>query len=297
MSEISITIKDGVQLIKLNRTDKKNALTGDMYNAMREALERAETNDDVVCHVFVGSGGMFTSGNDVNDFMRRAATPPKPGERISAPSTDFIRTLPKVTKPMIAAVDGLAVGIGVTLLLHCDLVLASPTATFRAPFVNLGIIQEAGSSVIGPERLGYQAAFELLILGALWDANRAKEAGLANWIVPSAELEARALAVGAELAGKPREALYAARRMMRGGSPERILATIEQEVQIYTKLFRSPKPKRHSRPSWKSASPTSPKRAAPIRSDGPGNQTASIPRTQNGRRPQCGRLSCYKPAH
>ena len=115
MSEISITVRDGVQLIKLTRTDKKNALNGDMYNAMREALERGETNDDIACHVFIGSGGVFTSGNDVNDFMRRAATPPKPGEGIKAPSTDFIRCLPKVTKPMIAAVDGLAVGIGVTL--------------------------------------------------------------------------------------------------------------------------------------------------------------------------------------
>lgn len=243
MSEISITVRDGVQLIKLTRVDKKNALNGDMYNAMREALERGETNDDIACHVFIGSGGVFTSGNDVNDFMRRAATPPKPGEGIKAPSTDFIRCLPKVTKPMISAVDGLAVGIGVTLLLHCDLVLASPAATFRAPFVNLGIIQEAGSSVIGPERLGYQAAFELLILGTLWDANRAKETGLVNWVVPAAELEARALAVAGDMAGKPREALFAARRMMRGASPERIQTAIEDEVQVYSKLIRSPEAK------------------------------------------------------
>ena len=242
MADIEIQVRDGVQTIRLTRVDKKNAMTGAMYDAAREALLAAEHNDDIAVHVFLGAPGAFCAGNDMNDFMRRAATPPKPGEKISAPSGDFIRVLPTITKQMIAAVDGLAVGIGVTLLLHCDLIVASPAASFRAPFVNLGIIQEAGSSVIGPNRLGYNNAFELLVLGAPWDAARAKEAGLINYVVPSAELDAKAMALAHELAAKPRAALMAARRMLRGDASA-IKAAIEEETRIYTSLFTSPEAK------------------------------------------------------
>ena len=242
MSDIEIHVRDGIQTIRLTRVDKKNAMTGAMYDTAREALLAAEHNDEIAVHVFLGSGGVFCAGNDINDFMRRAATKPAPGEKMSAPSGNFIRVLPTITKPMIAAVDGLAVGIGVTLLLHCDLVLATPAASLRAPFVNLGIIQEAGSSVIGPHRLGYNNAFELLVLGHAWDATRAKEAGLVNWIVAAAELEARAMFLAHELAGKPREALMAARRMLRG-DPAAIHAAIEQETKIYTSLMSSPEAK------------------------------------------------------
>ena len=242
MSDIEIHVRDGIQTIRLTRADKKNAMTGVMYDAAREALLAAEHNDNIAVHVFMGSGGSFSAGNDMNDFMRRAALKPQPGVKQIAPAGEFIRVLPTITKPMIAAVDGLAVGIGVTLLLHCDLVLASPAASFRAPFVNLGIIQEAGSSVIGPHRLGYNTAFELLVLGATWDASRAKEAGLVNWVVPAAELEARALAVAHDLAAKPREALMAARRMLRGDTTA-IETAIEKETQIYTGLIASPEAK------------------------------------------------------
>ncbi len=240
MSDISISVRDGVQAIRLTRVDKKNALTGAMYDAAREALLAAEHNDDIAVHLFLGAPGAFSAGNDMNDFVRRAtaATAGTSGPQ-RAPGGDFIRVLPRITKPMIAAVDGLAVGIGVTLLMHCDLVLASPEASFRTPFVNLGLIQEAGTSVIGPHRLGYQNAFELLVLGALWDTQRAKEAGLVNWVVPSAELESRAMAVANDLAQKPRQALMAARRMLRG-DPSAIAAAIEAETEIYKQLMGSP---------------------------------------------------------
>jgi enoyl-CoA hydratase/carnithine racemase len=250
-SDISITTHNGVQVIRFTRVDKKNALTGAMYDAAREALIAAEHNDDIAVHLFLGAPGAFSAGNDMNDFVRRAtaataditfttnAPSRAPGQTVIGPAGDFIRVLPKITKPMIAAVDGLAVGIGVTLLMHCDLVLASPAATFRTPFVNLGLIQEAGTSVIGPHRLGYQNAFELLVLGALWDAARAKEAGLINWLVPSAELEPRAFAIAHDLVHKPREALMAARRMLRG-DPSAISAAIEAETDIYRHLMGSP---------------------------------------------------------
>jgi len=241
-AHVEVTRVDAVQVLRLARPEKKNALTSAMYAALADALASGEASGDVAAHVIFGSGGVFCAGNDMNDFLRRAAVKPVPGEKVSAPSGEFIRALPGVTKPMIAAVDGLAVGIGVTLLLHCDLVLASPAASFRAPFVNLGIIQEAGSSVIGPHRLGYNNAFELLVLGHAWDGARAKEAGLVNWVVPASDLDARAHALAAELGAKPRAALMAARHMLRG-DPSAIKAAIEQETQIYTSLFASPEAK------------------------------------------------------
>ena len=154
----------------------------------------------------------------------------------------FISRLPKVTRPMIAAVDGLAVGVGVTMLLHCDLVYATPSASFRTPFVDLGLIQEAGSSVLGPARLGYGRAFELFVLGDAWGAQRAAEAGLVNAVVAPDELEAKAMAAARRLAAKPRAALLAARRMLKA-DPGQIAKTIADEVALYKELMRSPEAK------------------------------------------------------
>jgi enoyl-CoA hydratase/carnithine racemase len=235
--EIAVNRRDGVQIIRISRPDKKNALHGGMYDAMSAALDAGDKDEDIACHVFLGSEVVFTAGNDMNDFMRRSSMS---AEKLDTrpPSTEFIRRLPKVAKPMIAAVDGLAVGIGTTLLLHCDMVFASPTAALRAPFVNLGICQEAGSSLTGPERLGHQAAFELLILGETWSAERAYVAGLVNAIVPAAELEAKALATARKMAGMPREALFAARKLMKG-DVGRISRMIEAEVEVLHGLVRS----------------------------------------------------------
>jgi len=236
--EVDIKVQDGVQVMRLLRADKKNALTGPMYDAMSAALDASETNDDIAAHVFIGSGGVFTAGNDINDFMRRSSD----GSQDVAPSQMFIQRLPKVTKPMIAAVDGLAVGIGVTLLLHCDVVYATPAASFRTPFVDLGLIQEAGSSVLGPARLGHLAAFELFVLGEPWTAERAQSAGLVNAVVAPGELEAKAVAAARRLAAKPRAAMLAARRMLKG-DPAVISTTIAKEVAEYKTLMRSPEAK------------------------------------------------------
>ena len=233
--EIDITVDNGVQIFRLLRAEKKNALVGAMYEAMSAALDAAEKRDDVGVHVFMGSGGVFTAGNDINDFVRRA----KDGSQDVAPSQLFIQRLPKVTRPMIAAVDGLAVGIGVTLLLHCDLVYATPAASFRAPFVDLGLIQEAGSSILGPARLGHARAFELLTLGETWTAARAAAAGLVNAVLPAGEVEAKAIAAARRLAAKPRAALLESRRMLKG-DPAVTLRGIEGELAAYKHLIRSP---------------------------------------------------------
>jgi enoyl-CoA hydratase/carnithine racemase len=242
--EISITVEEGVQLIRFLRPEKKNAFTGPMYEAMSEALDAAETDDAVAVHVFIGSGGVFSAGNDINDFLRRAEAAVKGGGQgdakgIPAPSLDFIRRLPKVTKPMIAAVDGLAIGVGFTMLLHCDLIYATPAASLRAPFLDLGLIQEAGSSITAPARLGYPRAFELICLGEPFGAQRALDAGLINAIVPADQLEATALKAARRLAAKPRQALMTSRRLLRQSLPD-IGAMIDSEAEAYRTLMASP---------------------------------------------------------
>jgi enoyl-CoA hydratase/carnithine racemase len=239
VTEIDIKTVDGVQVIRFLRPEKKNAFTGPMYTAMADALENAETDDAIAVHVFLGSGGVFSAGNDINDFLRRAQAVAAGGEGVPARSADFIRLLPKVTKPMIAAVDGLAIGIGTTMLLHCDLVYASPNASLRAPFLDLGLVQEAGSSLTAPARMGYPRAFELICLGEPFGAERALAAGLVNAIVPADQLEATALAAARRLVAKPRQALMLSRRLLRQSLPD-LGAMIEREVESYTMLMRSP---------------------------------------------------------
>jgi enoyl-CoA hydratase/carnithine racemase len=230
-----------VQVIRFLRADKKNAFTGPMYTAMSEALDGAEKNDAIAVTVFIGSGGVFSAGNDINDFMRRAAAVATGADAkgIPAPSLDFIRRLPKVSKPMIAAVDGLAIGVGTTMLLHCDLVYASPTASLRTPFLDLGLIQEAGSTITAPARMGYPLAFEMICLGEPFSAERALQAGLINAVVPADQLEATALKAARRLAAKPREALMTSRRLLRKNS-EQLSAMIEEEASNYIGLMRSP---------------------------------------------------------
>ena len=238
--EIEIKIEDGVQVIRFLRSEKKNAFTGPMYNAMSEALDASEKNDAVAVHVFIGSGGVFSAGNDINDFLRRAqAVSSGDGRGIPAPSLDFIRRLPKVTKPMIAAVDGLAIGVGTTMLLHCDLVYATPTASLRTPFLDLGLIQEAGSTLTAPARMGYPRAFEMICLGEPFSAERALHAGLINAIVPADLLEATAMKAAKRLAAKPRQALMTSRRLLRTNC-EAVSAIIEEEAKAYQSLMSSP---------------------------------------------------------
>ncbi|MFZ1105301.1 MAG: enoyl-CoA hydratase-related protein [Hyphomicrobiaceae bacterium] len=242
--EIEIKAADGVQVIRFLRAEKKNALTGPMYAAMSQALEAAETDDAIAAHVFIGSGGVFSAGNDINDFLRRAqataqATSGGNSGGIPTPSLDFIRRLPRVTKPMIAAVDGLAIGVGTTMLLHCDLIFATPAASLRTPFLDLGLVQEAASSITAPARMGYPRAFELICLGEPFSAQRALEAGLINAVVPAERLEETALAAAKRLAAKPRQALMTSRRLLRQNFPD-LGAMIDAEAAAYQTLMVSP---------------------------------------------------------
>jgi enoyl-CoA hydratase/carnithine racemase len=235
MQEISISIADGVQTFRFVRSEKKNALTSAMYAAMNAALERGDASRDVAAHLFIGSGGVFSAGSDINEFLERS----RGNADLTGPIVRFIRGLPLVKKPMIAAVDGVAVGIGTTMLFHCDLVYATPAASFRTPFLELGLVPEAGSSLLAPLRMGHAHAFELLALGEPFSAERAREAGLVNLIVPAEMLEATARRAAVQLAAKPPEALAATRRLMRG-DPQVVLARIDEEVKVFAERLSSP---------------------------------------------------------
>ncbi len=232
---LTISVARGVQTLRLTRASKKNALTSQMYAGLKSALIDGDKRDDVAVHVLTGSGGVFSAGSDVAEFAERA----KGRNDLSGPILDFIRYLPKIAKPLIAAVDGLAVGVGVTLLFHCDLVYATPASTFRTPFLDLGLVPEAGSSLLAPQRLGYARAFELLALGETFSAERACAAGFVNEIVPAADLEVIATKAALRLAAKPPEALSLCRRLMRGDNAA-ASAAIEEEARIFAARLSSP---------------------------------------------------------
>jgi len=220
--DIAITRDKGVVLVTMNRPGKKNALTGAMYDAMTAALSESASDPTIGTVVITGSQGVFTAGNDINDFLSH-----KRG-RDGSPGLRFIKALGSFEKPVVAAVDGLAIGIGTTMLLHCDLVYASPSARLKVPFVDLGLTPEGGSSVLLPRRCGMARASELLLLGEEVSADRAREFGLVNEVVPADVLLAHALAKARMLAMKPPKALAATRRMLRG-DPNELMAVMDQE--------------------------------------------------------------------
>jgi enoyl-CoA hydratase/carnithine racemase len=231
---VAIAIDRGVQTIRFERPAKKNAITAGMYEAISSALVSGDQAPGVSAHLFVGSHGVFTAGSDIGEFRQRASS----GGSLSEPVVTFIRTLPQVRKPIVAAVEGLAVGIGTTMLFHCDLVYASPTAALMTPFLDLGLLPEAGSSLLAPLRMGHARAFELLVLGEPFTAERALAAGIVNAILPSEELERTARKAAERLAAKPPEALALSRRLLRG-DPAAVLARIEEEVKLFAQRLSS----------------------------------------------------------
>ncbi len=199
----------------MNRPDKKNALTRAMYAAMAKALRDGDADGSVRCHVILGVPGSFSAGNDLADFLV-IATGGEGGTEV----WDFLIALAELQKPLVSGVDGIAVGIGTTINLHCDLTFATSRTVFRTPFVDLGLVPEAGSSLLAPRILGRQDAFALLALGEGFTADRAKASGLIYRIVGEEELEAAVLAAAEEIARKPPQALKIARDLMLGDREE-----------------------------------------------------------------------------
>ena len=230
---IEIERRGAVQIIRMNRPDKKNAITRDMYAAMAAALTDADDDPQVRAHLILGVPGAFSSGNDLADFMA-VATGGDGGMEVY----DFLLALAKSQKPIVSGVDGIAVGIGTTINLHCDLTIATPRTEFRTPFVDLGLVPEAGSSLLAPAVLGRQQAFALLGLGEGFSAERAKAAGLIYDVVAEDQLEAAALEAAERIAEKPPEALKIARDLMRGDR-EPLVARIKEEGAHFRARLKS----------------------------------------------------------
>lgn len=231
---IQTSIANGVMVLRMNRPDKKNALTGDMYSRMSAALDEANGNDDVSAVLILGTPGAFSAGNDIADFMQIAMS----GKRESMSVFGFLERIIQAPKPIVAGVDGLAIGIGTTMLMHCDYVVASDISLFKTPFVDLGLVPEAGSSLIGPEMMGYHKAFSLLGMGEGFSSHDAKEAGFVTKICTSAELEVMAIKVAEDIAAKPSQALKLSRDMLRGDRSA-VLARMKEEAVLFGERLES----------------------------------------------------------
>lgn len=234
MQEHILVDRDGpLQIIRLNRPDKKNAITRAMYAAMSAALAAGDADPSVRAHVFLGVPGAFSAGNDLADFMAMAV-----GGEGGDEVWSFLGALAGAAKPMISGVDGIAVGIGTTLNLHCDLTFATPRTMFHTPFTDLGLVPEAGSSLLVPAILGRQQAFAMLALGEPFSAQRALDAGLIYAVVGEEELEAEVLKAARLVASKPPEALKIARDLMLGDRAA-LLARITTEAGHFRDRLRS----------------------------------------------------------
>ena len=234
MEQLVTEVIDGVQRLRFNRPDKKNALTGAMYDALTEALTRGDRNPSIRAHLFSGADGMFTAGNDIAEFLGFAEN-----AALGEPVVRFLRALATTSKPMLAAVNGPAIGIGTTLLFHCDLAYASAAARFHTPFLDLGLVPEAASSLLAPRLMGHARAFELLCLGEPFSAEKALAAGLINAIVAAEDLEAHAMDAARRLAAKPPGALAMARRLL-GRDRQAILQRMDEETRLFSACLASP---------------------------------------------------------
>jgi enoyl-CoA hydratase/carnithine racemase len=233
---IVVSVQDRILSIKLDRLEKKNALTRGMYLAIIEALQQAENDSNVRVVMISGSQDCFTAGNDLVDFANA-----KPGE--TSPAILFLQTLSTTQKPVIAAVGGVAVGIGTTMLLHCDLVYAAADAHFQLPFVNLGLCPEAASSLILPALMGHRSAAELLFLGEPFNSEAAHTLGIVNAVLPPSELLIMTTEIGKLLAQKPPAALRATKALLKRGTLSSIADAMAAETEKFASLLQGPEAK------------------------------------------------------
>lgn len=236
MTDIQVTDADGLRTIRINRPEKKNALTKAMYAAMGEAVRDASKNPAIRAILLTGGDACFTSGNDVGDFKVRS----EQKTDASTPARDFLWAMIDCPKPVVAAVAGFAIGIGTTMLLHCDLVYAAENAVFRMPFVDLGLCPEGGSSLLVPLRGGQLLANELLLLGEAFGPDTAVRAGIANAVVAPQDLLAHAESKARTLANKPPAALAASKALLRRADVGGLRAHMHAEFDRFSELLRGP---------------------------------------------------------
>lgn len=238
MSDILVHAETGVLTLTFNRIDKKNSITRAMYAALADGLEQAAQDPLVRVVLLQGDATVFSAGNDIADFQAAPNQPAEPREQ--QPVWRFLHAIATFPKPLVAAVCGPAVGVGTTLLLHCDLVYAGDNAAFALPFVNLGLVPEAASSLLLPKLLGYQRAAEALLLGEPFTAEAALEVGLVNRVVPPTECNAVAQQQARKLAAKPLAALIETKRLMKGAQQDAVLARMQVEGELFTRMLRGP---------------------------------------------------------
>ena len=234
MDDILTHAADGVLTLTINRLHKKNAFTPAMYAALADGLESAQQDPSISVVVIQGGMTVFSAGNDIGDFLQRGASTQ------DSPVYRFLRAIATQPKSVIAAVCGPAVGIGTTLLFHCDLVYAGDNAAFSMPFVNLGLCPEAASSLLVPQMMGYHRAAEALLLGEPFMAEAAMEVGLVNRILPPTEVNAVAQAQARKLAAKPLASLMETKRLMKKGQMSQVLAQMGEEGDSFGRLLQEP---------------------------------------------------------
>ena len=234
MADLLIDTTGQVMTITFNRVDKKNSFTSAMYADMADALTGAQTDDRVRVAVFQGHETIFSSGNDIADFLKN------PPLSLDVPVFRFLRAISTFAKPLVAAVCGPAVGIGTTLLFHCDLVYAGDNAAFSMPFVNLGLCPEAASSLLAPQRMGYGRAAQALLLGDPFMAEAALEMGLVSRSVPPAEANALAQRQALKLASKPISSLLQTKRFMKLGQSEAVAQRLADEAAVFARMLGEP---------------------------------------------------------
>jgi enoyl-CoA hydratase/carnithine racemase len=234
MELILTEFQDGILTIRFNRPEKKNALNLAMYSALTLALEQADRDTAIRVIMLAGSEGCFTSGNDLGDFLSQPLT----GE--SNPILQFIRAISLTRRPIVAAVQGDAVGIGVTMLLHCDLVYAAESALFRMPFVSLGLCPEAGSALLLPRMMGHQKAAGLLLLGETFTAAQACAYGIVTAVFPDGELPDRARGKALQLAAQPPAAVRLAKALLKADHAESLQEVIVEEGRQFLARLKSP---------------------------------------------------------
>lgn len=233
MADIVTEHSGSILRIQLNRPTKRNAMTSAMYVALSDILKKAAKDERTRVVLWHGAGDSFCAGNDIEDFLKN---PPGPGE---SPQAQLMNALIDFDKPLIAAVQGAAIGGGTTMLLHCDFVYAGESAKFQMPFINLALVPEFGSSSIVPARIGHLRAAELILLGSPYDARRAAELGLVTQIVPDQDLLSIATATAQKLAAKPAGALQASKRLMKQPFRQQIAAAMKAENEEFSAQVRS----------------------------------------------------------
>ena len=234
---VHLELADGVFHVQMARPEKKNALTAEMYQTMADALAGAESDPAVRVILISGAGGNFTAGNDLADFL---ATPPMDE---SAPVYRFIEGFSRLEKPFVAAVEGVAIGVGTTMLLHCDLVYAGSSARFALPFANLGLTPEAASSLLLPLRAGHARAAEMLMLGEVFSAQTAFEAGIANAVLPDAQVLDHAIERCRKLTTQPAASLRLTKQLMKRAQNALIQETMNAEAGVFRERLVSPEAK------------------------------------------------------